>query len=57
MASQNAYDLKPHILQVMDDDKQLSIKWIAMRLQAIGVKTNNYTIRVSLQLLIAEKKM
>lgn len=57
MSSQNAYDLKPHILQVMDDDKQLSIKWIAKRLQAIGVKTTNYTIRVSLQLLIAEKKM
>lgn len=57
MASQNAYDLKPHILQAMDDGKQLPIKWIARRLQVIGVKTTNYTIRVSLQLLIAEKKM
>lgn len=57
MASQNAYDLKPHILQVMDDDKQLPIKWINKRLQAKGVKATNYTIRVSLQLLIADKKM
>lgn len=57
MCSQNAYDLKSHILQVMDDDKQLSIKWIAKRLQTIGVKTTNYTIKVSLQLLIADKKM
>lgn len=57
MASQNAYDLKPHILKVMDDGEQLPIKWIARRLQVIGVKTTNYTIRVSLQLLIAEKKM
>lgn len=57
MSSQDAYDLKPHILQVMEDGKQLPVKWIARRLQVIGVQTTNYTIRVSLQLLIAEKKM
>lgn len=57
MASQNAYDLKPHILQVMDDGMQLPIKWIAKRLKEAGVETTNYTIRVSLQLLISDKKM
>ena len=57
MASIKTHELKPYIVQALDDGSSLSVRWIYRRLQIMGVKTTTYTIRVSCKLLIDDGKL
>lgn len=57
MSSIQAHELKPYIIQALDDGSSLSVRWIYRRLQIMGVKTTTYTIRVSCKLLIDDGKL